>query len=140
MKRRPLYETPENLHAEKVLSKKLSDIWCCEVHKMPKTSPVDLFVGANGKAWGFVEVKIRSNERDKYPTYMISKKKIDAAKKIFDATGLRTNLVVCWKDKTGYVSLNESYPERRGGRYDRNDSADVETVVDIDIALFKELL
>ena len=39
----------------------------------------------------------------------------------------------------GYVSLNKDYPERQGGRYDRNDPADVETVVDIDILLFKNI-
>jgi hypothetical protein len=70
---------------------------------------------------------------------MISKKKIDSAKQLNRSTGLNTILVVKWTDELGYVSLNKDYPERQGGRYDRNDPADVETVVDIDILLFKNI-
>jgi len=133
---RPLYETNEQLSREKKLAAQLEEAWKCQFHKMPKTSPVDYIVTTNGLARGFVEIKIRSNASTKYPTYMISQKKIDAAKKLMECSGLSTQLIVKWTDVVGRVTLNADYPTRIGGRFDRNDSADVEMVADIDISLF----
>ena len=133
---RPLYETNKQLEAEKNLAGQLEKSWVCQLHKMPKTAPVDYVVTKDGVVRGFIEIKIRSNASTKYPTYMISQKKIDAAKKLFEASGLKTQLIVKWTDVVGRVTLNEDYPTRMGGRFDRNDKADVETVADIDISLF----
>ena len=136
---RPLYETQKDLFEESKIATALSQLWDCKFFKMPKTSSVDFVSIRKGEAVGFVEIKNRTNKKNKYSTYMISKKKIDSAKQINKSTGLNTILVVKWADELGYVPLNKEYPERQGGRYDRNDPADVETVVDIDILLFKTL-
>ena len=136
---RPLYESRKDLFEESKVATKLSQLWNCNLFKMPKTSSVDFVSIREGEAVGFVEIKNRTNKKNKYSTYMISKKKIDSAKQINKSTGLNTILVVKWADELGYVPLNKDYPERQGGRYDRNDPADVETVVDIDILLFRTL-
>ena len=136
---RPLYETQKDLFEESKIATALSQLWNCNLFKMPKKSSVDFVSIRKGEAVGFVEIKKRTNKKNKYSTYMISKKKIDSAKQLNRSTGLNTILVVKWTDELGYVSLNKDYPERQGGRYDRNDPADVETVVDIDILLFKNI-
>jgi|9_EtaG_2_1085328.scaffolds.fasta_scaffold56982_2 hypothetical protein len=136
---RPLYESQKDLFEESKIATALSQFWNCNLFKMPKTSSVDFVSIRKGEAVGFVEIKNRTNKKNKYSTYMISKKKIDSAKQINKSTGLNTILVVKWADELGYVPLNKDYPERQGGRYDRNDPADVETVVDIDILLFRTL-
>ncbi len=136
---RPLYETQKDLFEESKIATALAQLWNCNLFKMPKTSSVDFVSIRKGEAVGFVEIKNRTNKKNKYSTYMISKKKIDSAKQINKSTGLNTILVVKWADELGYVPLNKDYPERQGGRYDRNDLADVETVVDIDILLFRTL-
>ena len=136
---RPLYETQKDLFEESKIAIALAQLWNCNLFKMPKTSSVDFVSIRKGEAVGFVEIKNRTNKKNKYSTYMISKKKIDSAKQINKSTGLNTILVVKWADELGYVPLNKDYPERQGGRYDRNDLADVETVVDIDILLFRTL-
>jgi hypothetical protein len=136
---RPLYESQKDLFEESKIATALSQLWNCNLFKMPKTSSVDFVSIRKGEAVGFVEIKNRTNKKNKYSTYMISKKKIDSAKQINKSTGLSTILVVKWADELGYVPLNKDYPERQGGRYDRNDPADVETVVDIDILLFRTL-
>ena len=136
---RPLYETQKDLFEESKIATALAQLWNCNLFKMPKTSSVDFVSIKKGEAVGFVEIKNRTNKKNKYSTYMISKKKIDSAKQINKSTGLNTILVVKWADELGYVSLNKDYPERQGGRYDRNDLADVETVVDINILLFRTL-
>ena len=136
---RPLYESQKDLFEESKIATALSQLWNCNLFKMPKTSSVDFVSIRKGEAVGFVEIKNRTNKKNKYSTYMISKKKIDSAEQINKSTGLNTNLVVKWADELGYVPLNKDYPERQGGRYDRNDLADVETVVDIDILLFRTL-
>tara|TARA_R110000772_G_scaffold43412_1_gene100051 strand:- start:13416 stop:13850 length:435 start_codon:yes stop_codon:yes gene_type:complete len=137
---RPLYETQKDLFEENKIAIALSHVWNCNLFKMPKTSSVDFVSIRKSEAVGFVEIKKRTNKKNKYSTYMISKKKIDSSKQLNKSTGLNTILVVKWADELGYVSLNKDYPERQGGRYDRKDPADVETVVDIDILLFKNVV
>jgi hypothetical protein len=82
-----------------------------------------------------VEVKVRRNERDRYPTYMLSEAKYNALCAL-DARGANALLAVQWTDQLGVVQVPTKHTVSTGGRYDRGDSLDVERVVLIPTAAF----
>ncbi len=82
-----------------------------------------------------VEIKVRRNERERYPTYMLSEAKYNALCAL-DARGANALLAVQWTDQLGVVRLPVEHTVSTGGRYDRNDSLDVERVVLIPITAF----
>lgn len=75
-----------------------------------------------------VEVKVRRNERGRYPTYMLSKMKYDILCG-FAEQGADALLAVQWTDQLGVIQLPAEHRVSTGGRYDRNDPMDVEQVV-----------
>jgi hypothetical protein len=85
-----------------------------------------------------VEVKVRKNERSRYPTYMLSKMKYNT---LCDAVEMGTDalLAVQWTDQLGVIQLPAEHTVSTGGRYDRNDPKDVEEVVLIPIKKFKRV-
>ena len=82
-----------------------------------------------------VEIKVRRNAREKYPTYMLSEKKYNALCAIH-AKGADALLAVQWTDALGTVRVPVEHTAGTGGRYDRGDSFDVEPVVHIPINSF----
>jgi hypothetical protein len=85
-----------------------------------------------------VEVKVRRNERARYPTYMLSKMKYDILCG-FAAQGADALLAVQWTDQLGVIQLPAEHKVSTGGRYDRNDPMDVEQVVLIPTHKFKRV-
>ena len=85
-----------------------------------------------------VEVKTRKNERNRYPTYMLSKNKYDT---LCGATSHNMDalLAVQWTDQLGVIQLPTEHIVSTGGRYDRNDPMDVEQVVLIPTVNFKRV-
>lgn len=82
-----------------------------------------------------VEVKVRRNERDRYPTYMLGEAKYNALC-AFGDRGINALLAVQWTDQLGVVRLPTEHTVSTGGRYDRGDDRDVERVVLIPTASF----
>lgn len=82
-----------------------------------------------------VEVKARNHERLRYPTYIISRAKIDALAEDAERNGCTGGLLVGWQDETGWVRVNhpirQTWNVIRGGRRDRNDPADIEPMYEI---------
>lgn len=85
-----------------------------------------------------VEVKVRRNERRRYPTYMLSKMKYDILCE-FAAQGADALLAVQWTDELGVIQIPAEHSVSTGGRYDRNDPMDVEQVVLIPTRKFKRV-
>jgi len=85
-----------------------------------------------------VEVKVRKNERDRYPTYMLSKMKYDTLCNVTEQ-GADALLAVQWTDQLGVIQLPTEHTVSTGGRYDRNDPRDVEQVVLIPVKKFKRV-
>ena len=85
-----------------------------------------------------VEIKVRKNERSRYPTYMLSKRKYDS---LCGLTGQNIDalLAVQWTDQLGVIQLPAEHTISTGGRYDRGDPMDVEQVVLIPVAKFKRV-
>jgi hypothetical protein len=85
-----------------------------------------------------VEVKVRRNERSRYPTYMLSKMKYDTLCSVTEQ-GADALLAVQWTDQLGVIQLPAEHTVSTGGRYDRNDPRDVEQVVLIPVKKFKRV-
>ena len=82
-----------------------------------------------------VEIKVRRNTREKYPTYMLSERKYNDLCAVH-AQGADVLLAVQWTDQLGTVQVPVEHTLGTGGRYDRGDSRDVERVVHIPISSF----
>lgn len=85
-----------------------------------------------------VEVKVRRNERRRYPTYMLSKMKYDRLCE-FVEQGVDALLAVQWTDQLGVIQIPAKHTVSTGGRYDRNDPMDIEQVVLIPTSKFKRV-
>jgi hypothetical protein len=85
-----------------------------------------------------VEIKVRKNERSRYPTYMLSKRKYDSLCGL-TSQNIDALLAVQWTDQLGVIQLPAEHTISTGGRYDRGDPMDVEQVVLIPVTKFKRV-
>lgn len=135
MRRRPIYESAADRDRQGAVVLKLERAFGLPAHP-PKDpmAPFDaVFVFAHHPC--AVEIKVRRNERDRYPTYMLSEAKYAALCALGDR-GINALLAVQWTDQLGVVRLPTEHTVSTGGRYDRGDSRDVERVVLIPTASF----
>ncbi len=134
---RPTYETQEHLKKEEELAKFAAYKWNCEMRKQDKFNQFDYVAINNGKVRAFVELRCRSNEYNKYPTCFVTANKLSSAFSMHQATGLKILFLVGWSDKIGVANLVKQYPITIGGRFDRNDKADIEALAEIPISDFQ---
>ena len=135
---RPLYESGLDRANERAVADVLLERWRCSAVKLPISYELDYALVRDGTVRAWAEVKCRRNARDRYPTYMISLRKVLAGLAMAERTNLPFLLLVQWADALGWVT-----PSARGiqigGRHDRGDSADVEPVIHIPIDTFSIL-
>ena len=128
---RPRYETEEDRSGETAVLASLCRRWGCSAKKLSDRYELDylLLKERQGKAW--LEIKIRTNEYDAYPTYMISFGKVLAARRLSQGSELPSFLLVQWTDCKGYTRLDDlkRFHVSIGGRTDREDFQDIEPVV-----------
>lgn len=126
---RPKYESEGDRRNQHYVLVKLE-----QAFGIPAERPSEEFASYDG-AFTFgdgrkcvVEVKVRRNERRRYPTYMLSKMKYD---KLYEFVGQGADalLAVQWTDELGIIQIPAEHTIATGGRYDRNDPMDVEKVV-----------
>lgn len=135
---RPMYESPQDLRNEADIISALEPRMRCVFKKMPIKYGLDYVALRDGTALGFVEIKCRTNPMGKYDTYMISLHKMMTARSLMETTNLPANLIVRWSDGlVGKVSFGTDITVGFNGRYDRNDSEDVEPVALIPISSFE---
>lgn len=134
---RPRYETQQDVANEYAVIRKFSSLFPgAEATRLSDEGHAFTVLAKDGKARIAVEIKTRRNPSHQYPTFMISKQKYDALYAL-SKKGLRTGILVQWTDRLGYVSVPVEHTTRMGGRYDRGDSKDIETVVHIDVKKFE---
>lgn len=137
---RPTYERQKDRDNEAALFLRLGKAWNCLVQKREMFSRLDCWAYRNGELKAAIEIKCRTNRMHQYPTYMISKAKYDYAVEEGARIRIPVLLVVQWSDALGYVDLTKvEVVESVGGRVDRGDSKDVESVVLIDTKLFRRI-
>jgi len=132
---RPTYERGHDLNNERAALNKFCRELDCDFISLPKAARADSILFRDGNARIVVEVKVRNNDRLKYPTYMISQDKyIELCN--WANRGFISVLLVQWADDLGYVTIPVEHTVSVGGRYDRGDPKDIENVVHIDIGKF----
>lgn len=140
---RPIYETEEDQSREaQTLREFALSFPDMTFKKTPPLHSADYEIYASHGYKAYVEVKNRTNDYKKYPTYMISKSKIDSILELANSEGCKAGLVVRWADLIGYISLEDYVNHSEtgvGGRYDRGDRQDVESVYYCPIEFFTVL-
>ncbi len=107
------------------------------VVKTPPLAPYDYCIVKKGLISGVVEIKVRSNPSDKYPTYMISLEKVSQCNFCANIIGCAVYVVVEYTDKLVRLKFDkDQYTTGIGGLTDRNDSMDQEAVVYIPLKNF----
>lgn len=140
---RPLYETQADLDNEKKLLKLAYPDR--DAIKLPRSYHADFWLPHKALPPVVVECKQRSAAFREYDTYMISLAKFTNCRRLADAMGGFFDIVVGWGD--GVVTVAQirgpskpfPFAIRPGGRADRNDPADFEPMVHINIGSFKEI-
>lgn len=134
---RPRYERPEDVANEYAVIAKFSTLFPgAEVTRLSDEGHAFTVLSKDGRPRIVVEIKTRRNGSYKYPTFMISKQKYDALHRL-SLRGMRTGILVQWTDRLGYVTVPVEHTTTIGGRYDRGDARDVETVVMIGVDKFE---
>ena len=134
---RPRYETAEDVSNEYAAIGKFAALFPgAEVTRLSDEGHAFTVLSKRGKPRIVVEIKTRRNSSYQYPTFMISKQKYDALCRLAER-GLNTGMLVQWTDRLGYVSVPVEHRTQLGGRYDRGDPKDIETVVLIDTKKFQ---
>lgn len=134
---RPTYENADSLKQEEEFALLLSQKFNWTFQKLPRKYLLDCAVLEHGRVVAFVELRVRSNPVDRYPTYMLALGKFLAADQLHRVTGLPVTFYVRWADAWGCMPLHTvNGPVEFGGRTDRGDWQDIEPVVMIPLSKF----
>ena len=139
---RPLYENKENRRKELQAAEQVRQLWWPDhktrVQHLPKKSVLDLAFVREGSILGFGEVKVRTNDHDKYPTYLLSLEKWMTGVALRKNLRLPVWLFVQFADQLMWVPFAhvEGVEVGMGGRVDRGDPQDIEPVAFIPLSLF----
>jgi len=131
---RPRYETSEHLANEQRVADFLSEAWNCEFIKLnPVKWKVDFLIRSLGveEKFSWAEVKCLNMNFGRFP-FMISYKKIEAAKQLHDTSGKKFLLIFrCLDDLCYHVwDFNREYKFEYSGRTTATrDSQDVEPIL-----------
>lgn len=140
---RPTYEQDKDVSAQAFVASELEYAWGAELYPTPQFSCIDFFARWPDKRLGIIEIKRRMNLIGKYPTLLISKRKIDGAAGIADFLGIAFHLCVHWDDGifSRQIKLSDLPTLRvdRGGRWDRNDAGDIEDCYHLPTGTFERI-
>ena len=133
---RKRYETDEDRQNERDVATAIAQHYHLTPIKLPDHSRADFIMHRDGVAQSVIEIKCRNVSSAKYETLMLSKSKycalLDWAER-----GFKAALVVRWTDAIGICPVPVEHSLGTGGRTDRGDALDIESVVHIPIDRFK---
>lgn len=140
---RPMYETTEDLKREERALQLFSNRFGLEwkkIRRLDSYTP-DATFWRDDERVGVGEVKCRTFEIGRYPTYLISKAKIDSIVERWHPVPMV--LIVSWVNETAWTLATfeqiEKWEVQRGGRTDRGDDMDIEDCYMIPIDKFCSL-
>ena len=140
---RPLYETHADRVSERAIVTNLCYAWDCLAEKGRHLGYVDYYL-YKPKTNLIAVIEIKNREKlsvYKFPSYMISKNKINNGLIISNELAVPFLLVVNFAEMLMYTEIKKEhkYKQGIGGRKDRGDLNDIEEVVFIPISLFKPI-
>jgi Holliday junction resolvase len=135
---RPIYETPVDRFNEVLLADKMHLAWGYEFLFHEELSPYDCTVLKKGRPKALMEIKTRSCQKHAYDTFFISHAKVSELWVFAQSRGLSAAIAVQWSDGWGVHVLdnNKEYSKTIGGRLDRDDPSDIESMIHIPIEDF----
>lgn len=140
---RPTYETANDRRAEQSFLRELREPLQCDsvVQVSKRLYPVDAIAYKGNRTVAFIEVKVRTNAMEFYPTYMISLEKFTRGAWFAECLNADYVIAVQWCDAFGFWRWRDHRLDQpkiaTGGRTDRNDSDDMEPVIHLPIAEFE---
>lgn len=138
---RKKYEKPSDLKKEKAVAEKYGEYFDLEMNKLGELFCADYQGWADFKEVCIVEIKCRENAHDKYDDYMISEQKVLKCQEYSGKHRVGFYLVVRFTDGVYQrrIKPEDMFKTRIGGRNDRNDEQDMETVCLIPMNTFFEI-
>lgn len=150
---RPLYETSEQLEAEKSFMSDIEKLRAVRFFKLPIDWKVDAFVKRGQRTIAIAELKVRNIAYNQFPDIILSERKVKAGLKLQrhlwgiektfqSAKKLQFLFLVRLLDGDYYTEVkdDDSYVVDVGGRtVTTRDAQDIERVVHIPIQDFKRL-
>ena len=141
--KRPIYETKDDLRGEGLTCSSWANSLGLAVNKLPMSYELDFLLTskANGKAVALLEYKRRHSPVDRFPTVMLSLKKVMRGCELSSASGLPSLFLVQFDDGIGSCCFTKFSKRpgwiQYGGRTTRTrDAGDIEPVVMIPISEF----
>ncbi len=136
----PRYETGADLNNEESVAKLFCLSMNCSYKKIREIDDYcpDVSFWRKGERVAIGEIKCRTCAKDTYPTYMISKAKVDGIVERWSPTP--AFLIVRWRgDGIWWVKLDsiDNWRVANGGRKDRGNPKDIEQCYHIQIAEFR---
>ena len=134
---RPIYERASDRTRQDEIMRAFCDRYGCDAVEMPALCAWDYEIRYCGEIVAVAEIKTRSKPAALYPDFMVSERKVLRLREEADRREIAPLLVVDHPDLRGWVRLDTvGYTVGIGGRKDRNDPADMETVARILMAEF----
>jgi hypothetical protein len=133
-----LFETQEDLDAERAAIMRFAGFTNSIPYKLPMESMADYVLARDGYARAIVEIKCRTNKSDQYDEYMLGEKKYTALCN-WQSMGFAPILLISWPDAMGYVKVPVEHKISMQGRNDRGASITADKVVLIDMKHFRML-
>ena len=145
---RPLYETDEDKAREKAVARRVARHFGVEVKPTMKLAVADHWLFKAGRVFSLLEVKCRPkyswDNLESMQTYILSERKWRDLVEACDGLQLALALAVCdgW-DEVRVATWRSPWPSfdvKVGGRRDRDDALDVESVVHIPVEEFTHII
>jgi len=133
---RPRYESAHDRQNEQIVSDALRERGY-ELMKLNPTYRLDCAIIKDGVPVGFVEIKARTFEMNKFSTALVNLHKVMAARQLTFETNLPSYMVVLYKDALARISFAEDF--ELGvfrGRNDRDDPMDRDLMAHFPISRF----
>lgn len=139
---RPINETISDIQNETRVIRQFCDAWGMQFVKQSMSDRVDFRLYRDGCVVALAEVKCRSNDRRRYPTFFVSQDKANEAIRRADEMGVPCLLIVSFTDGIHYCVLTAKAISLTsvGGRSDRGQNGDIELMAHIDTKLMVPLL
>ena len=135
---RPVYEKGSDRKNQLLVAKSFEDKWGYTFSETEELCHWDFDAYFKGRLRALVEVKCRTISVKQFDTYIISQNKMQEVYNAAGDRGVKAILIVRWIDTVGWLHYDEpnNYEIKLGGRYDRSDQGDIESVIHIPILDF----
>ena len=136
---RPRYESEKDRETEREVANYLLKYHDLRCHKLPVSYRVDWAVFNKSGLFGFIELKSRSFEKNRFSTLIISLGKYATGANLARLTGCAFWVAAKWTDALGFYRVDDVVAHvEMGGRKDRGDSDDIEPVVHFPVDEFTD--